>query len=123
MSTIAKTEGGWELVDFAELAGVGCPCGTSRRAFAEAADIPLTIHRVEISIDARLHYHKKLTEAYYFVECQPDACMQLDDQILPVRPGMCVLIRPGVRHRALGKMTVLNIVWPKFDPADEWFDE
>jgi hypothetical protein len=27
---------------------------------------------------------------------------------------------PGVVHRAIGKMTVLNIVYPKFDPADEW---
>ena len=41
---------------------------------------------------------------------------------IPVRPGMSILIRPGVRHRALGKMTVLIIAIPKFDPADEWFD-
>jgi hypothetical protein len=32
------------------------------------------------------------------------------------------MIPPGVRHRAIGKMTVLNIVFPKFDPADEWMD-
>lgn len=112
----------WELVDFDQLAGVACPCGSSRRAFVESADFPLTIHRVEISAEARLHYHKALTETYYFLECQPNARLQLDDEILPVRAGMCVVIRPGVRHRALGKMTVLNIVWPKFDATDEWFD-
>ena len=48
--------------------------------------------------------------------------MQLDNEIIPVHAGMCILIRPGTRHRALGRMTVLNIVLPKFDPADEWFD-
>jgi len=35
---------------------------------------------------------------------------------------MCIVIKPGVRHRAIGRMTVLNIVIPKFDPTDEWFD-
>jgi hypothetical protein len=35
---------------------------------------------------------------------------------------MCVLIRPGVRHRAIGRMQVLIVVYPKFDPHDEWFD-
>jgi len=86
------------------------------------ADFPGTIHRVDISADARLHYHRQLTETYYFLACGPDAKLQLDDQIIPVRTGMCVLIRPGVRHRAIGRMQILNIVWPKFDPADEWYD-
>jgi hypothetical protein len=27
-----------------------------------------------------------------------------------------------VRHRAIGRMQVLIVVYPKFDPADEWFD-
>ncbi|MBX3411745.1 MAG: cupin domain-containing protein [Pirellulales bacterium] len=113
---------GWEMIDFAQLVGVSCPCGTSRRALVEVADFPGSIHQVDISLDARLHYHKGLTETYYFLECGPDARMQLDDEIVPVRPGMCIMIRPGVRHRALGRMRVLNIVYPKFDPADEWFD-
>lgn len=117
-----QTDPGWEVIDFAQVEGVACPCGTSRRALIEVADFPGSIHQVEISLDARLHYHKKLTETYYFLECGPDARMQLDDELVPVRPGMCILIRPGVRHRALGRMRVLNIVYPKFDPADEWFD-
>jgi mannose-6-phosphate isomerase-like protein (cupin superfamily) len=111
-----------EIVDFNSLPGVACPCGESRRALADADDFPLTIHRVEISADARLHYHRRQTEAYYFLRCEPGARLQIDDQHLNVHEGMCVLIRPGVRHRAVGRMTVLNIVWPKFDPTDEWFD-
>jgi mannose-6-phosphate isomerase-like protein (cupin superfamily) len=48
--------------------------------------------------------------------------MQLDDELMPVRPGMCIMIRPGTRHRAVGRMKVLILVLPKFDEADEWFD-
>jgi len=114
---------GYELVDFAQLPGVACPCGTARRAFADVQDWPGTIHVTEISEDAKLHYHKQLTETYYFLECGADAQMQLGGEILDVHPGMCILIRPGTRHRAIGKMKVLIVVLPKFDSQDEWFDE
>jgi mannose-6-phosphate isomerase-like protein (cupin superfamily) len=113
---------GYEVVDFARLPGTPCPCGTARRAFADVADYPGTVHVTEISTDARLHYHRILTEVYYFLECREDARMQLDDDELVVHPGMCVLVRPGVRHRAIGRMKVLIVVYPKFDPEDEWFD-
>jgi len=113
---------GCQVVDFARLPGQPCPCGTTRRAFLDAADFPASIHRVEISENARLHYHRQLTETYYILECAEDAALQLDEELLPLHAGMCVLIRPGVRHRAIGRMTVLNVVLPKFDPADEWFD-
>jgi mannose-6-phosphate isomerase-like protein (cupin superfamily) len=76
----------------------------------------------EISADAELHYHKRLTETYYILECGTDAQMQLDDDVISLKPGMCILIRPGVRHRAIGQMKVLIIAVPKFDPADEWMD-
>lgn len=110
------------IADFAKLPGVECPCGVARRAFADEEDFPATIHVTEISADAKLHYHRRLTETYYFLECEPDARMQLDDQFIPVHAGMSILIRPGTRHRAVGRMKVLIVVWPKFDPADEWFD-
>ncbi len=120
MSTSHQT--GYEVVDFATITGVPCPCGTARRAFADVADYPGTIHVTEISTDARVHYHRRLTETYYFLECGPDAQMQLDDALISVKPGMCIMIRPGTRHRAVGKMKVLIVCLPKFDPHDEWFD-
>ena len=110
----------FELIDFGEIAGVRCPCGVARRGFADVQDFPGTIHVTEISEDAKLHYHKTLTETYYFLECDHDAQMQLDDEFVRVRPGMCVMIRPGTRHRAVGRMKVLIVVLPKFDPHDEW---
>ncbi|MFO0869939.1 MAG: cupin domain-containing protein [Pirellulales bacterium] len=114
---------GYEIVDFAELPGVPCPCGTARRAFAHVSDFPGTIHVTDIADDARVHYHRRLTETYYILACPPDAGLLLDGQFVPVHPGMCVLIRPGTRHRAVGRMRVLIVVFPKFDPHDEWFDE
>lgn len=112
----------YHIADFANIEGVPCPCGTARRAFADVASFPGTVHVTEIAADAKLHYHKTLTETYYFLECEADAQMQLDDELIPVHPGMCIMIRPGTRHRAVGKMKVLILVLPKFDPADEWFD-
>jgi mannose-6-phosphate isomerase-like protein (cupin superfamily) len=85
-------------------------------------EFPATVHRTEISADAEVHYHKRLTETYYFLECGTDAQMQLDEELIPVRPGMCIMIPPGVRHRAVGRMTVLILCLPKFDPNDEWCD-
>jgi mannose-6-phosphate isomerase-like protein (cupin superfamily) len=109
-------------VRFDEVPGVPCPCGTARRAFEDVSDYPGTIHRTEIRSDSRLHYHQRLTETYYFLECKPGAQMQLNNEVLSVKPGDCILIRPGTRHRAIGEMTVLIVVFPKFDPEDEWFD-
>tara|TARA_B100000686_G_C16383696_1_gene758822 strand:+ start:332 stop:721 length:390 start_codon:yes stop_codon:yes gene_type:complete len=113
---------GYEIADFAEIPGTPCPCGTARRAFSDIEDFPATVHVTEISVDAQKHYHKTLTETYFFLECGDDAKMELDDEIIPVHPGMSIMIRPGTRHRGLGKMKVLIMVLPKFDPADEWFD-
>ena len=116
------TDRRYEIVDFPELPGTECPCGTARRAFGAASDFPATIHQTEISLDAQAHYHKRLTEVYYILECEPDAQLQLDGELVPLAPGRAILIRAGVRHRAIGRMKVLVIVSPKFDPADEWFD-
>ena len=113
---------GYEIVDFSSLEGTPCPCGTARRAFVDTVDFPATIHVTEIAVDARTHYHRRITEAYYFFECAADARMQLDDEIVPVQPGMAILIRPGTRHRAIGRMKVLIVAIPKFDPSDEFED-
>lgn len=112
----------WKFADFAAIAGVPCPCGTAHRAFADVAEFPGTIHITEISEDAQRHYHKKLTETYFILECAQDAQMELDGELIPIRERQCIVIPPGVRHRASGRMTVLIIVLPDFDPADEWFD-
>ena len=110
----------YRIVDFKDVRGVPCPCGVAHRAFHDFPEFPATVHVTDIKIDAQLHFHKRITETYYFLECEPDAKMQLDDEILHVSPGKCIVIPPGVKHRAIGKMKVLIMVLPKFDPADEF---
>ena len=48
--------------------------------------------------------------------------MEIDGQSIPVRRHSGIVIHPGTRHRALGKMVVVIIASPKFDPSDEWLD-
>jgi len=109
----------YRIVDFDRIAGISCPCGVARRALADVPEFPGTIHRTEISAEAQLHYHRRLTETYYVLRCEADAKMQLDDDLVPVHPGTCIVIPPGVCHRAVGEMTVLIVVLPEFDPHDE----
>ena len=112
----------WRFADFEQIAGVPCPCGTAKRAFRGVAEFPGTLHITEICEDAKRHYHRTLTETYVFLECGADARMELDGEEVSVRPLQAIVIPPGVRHRAVGRMRVLIIVLPEFDPADEWFD-
>lgn len=121
-TTTSRATGGYEVVHMDEVQPVPCPCGMSRRAFVSPDNPVATLHVVDIADDARAHYHKKLTEIYYILETQGEAFMELDGQRIPVRQGTSVLIRPGTRHRAVGRMKIINIPIPAFDPDDEWFD-
>ena len=103
-----------------DIAPVKCPCGFSKRAFATPDNKVATIHLVDIQEDAQTHYHKKLTEIYLILE--GEGFMELDGERHPVKPMSTILIKPGCRHRAIGKMRIINVPVPAFDPADEWFD-
>jgi mannose-6-phosphate isomerase-like protein (cupin superfamily) len=103
-----------------EMSPVECPCGLSRRAFLADEDQTATMHLVDISADAKVHYHKKLTEIYLVLE--GSGHMELDGERVPVKPWTTVLIKPGCRHRAVGKMRIVVVAIPAFDPQDEWFD-
>jgi quercetin dioxygenase-like cupin family protein len=97
-----------------------CPCGLARRAFAGSGETLASVHVVDIQADARTHYHQRMTEIYVVLE--GEGHLELDGQRLPVKPLTAVYIKPGCRHRALGKLRILNIPIPAFDAADEWFD-
>src|SRR3954464_8024839 len=108
---------------FDQIPAVKCPCGFSRRAFATPDNPVATIHMVDIQSDARTHYHKKLTEIYLILEVEGEGFMELDGKLIPVKPMTTILIKPGCRHRAVGKMKIVNVPVPAFDPNDEWFDD
>lgn len=99
---------------------VRCPCGWSRRGFSEVENGPATVHYLEVEANARVHYHKTLTEIYIILA--GEGHLELDGELIPVRPMSSVMIKPGCRHRAIGRLTVLNVPIPAFDPEDEWFD-
>jgi mannose-6-phosphate isomerase-like protein (cupin superfamily) len=84
------------------------------------ADGVASLHITDITADARTHYHKQLTEIYYILE--GDGQMELDGERHAVRPGDAILIKPLCRHRAIGRLRVIVVPVPAFDPADEWFD-
>ncbi|MDQ3625389.1 MAG: cupin domain-containing protein [Verrucomicrobiota bacterium] len=109
-----------EIAQLDALDPVRCPCGWARRAFADLPDSPTSVHVVDIEIDARTHYHKEHTEVYIILEGAGH--LELDGAQVPVQPLLSVLIKPRCRHRAVGKMRILNISIPTFDPDDEWFD-
>jgi len=100
---------------------VECPCGLSRRAFVSEDNPTATLHITDITADSRVHYHRRLTEIYLILE--GEGHMELDGDIVPVRPMTAVLIKPGCRHRAVGRIRTVVISIPAFDPADEWFDD
>lgn len=120
MSADRESSGKWSLVQLDEVPAVACPCGQSRRAFVDDPERIASIHMVDITVDARTHYHRKLTEIYLVLEGEGD--MELDGQLVPVKPMSAILIKPGCRHRAVGKLRIVNIPVPAFDPSDEWFD-
>ena len=103
-----------------ELDPVKCPCGFARRAFAGAEDNVASLHVVDIQHDSRTHYHKLMTEIYLVLEGEGQ--MELDGKLFPVKPLTAIYIKPGCRHRAIGKLKIVNIPVPSFDESDEWFD-
>lgn len=112
----------YSIEHFSDIEAVPCPCGMSRRAFVTPDNPVASIHYVDISEDARAHYHKKLTEIYLILETEGEAYMELDGTLHEVKAMTTILIKPGCRHRAVGKMKIVNIPIPTFDPEDEWFD-
>ncbi len=110
----------YRIARFDEIDPVRCPCGFSRRAFADPDNTTATMHLVDIEEDAKVHYHKKLTEVYLILEGSGE--MELDGDRIPVEPFTAIFIQPGCRHRAVGKMKIVNVCIPPFDPKDEWFD-
>lgn len=99
---------------------VPCPCGFSRRGFAVPGNALATMHLVDITADARTHYHRGMTELYLVLE--GEGFLELDGERIPARPMLAALIRPGCRHRLVGRFRIVNVAIPAFDPADEWFD-
>jgi mannose-6-phosphate isomerase-like protein (cupin superfamily) len=110
----------YSIAQLDQIPPTSCSCGFTRRAFADSPDNAASLHLVEIRADSRTHYHKKLTEIYLVLEGEGE--MELDGERFPVKPMTAIYLKPGCRHRAIGRLKIINIPIPAFDPADEWFD-
>ncbi len=103
-----------------EIPPVRCPCGYARRGFGGLEGNLASVHVVDIQADSRTHYHKRMTEIYVVLEGEGQ--MELDGQLFPIKPMTAIYIKPQCRHRAMGKLKIINVPIPPFDPTDEWFD-
>jgi mannose-6-phosphate isomerase-like protein (cupin superfamily) len=110
----------YAIEDLNAIDSVQCPCGTTKRAFADLGNSPASIHLVDISKKSRVHYHKVMTEIYLILE--GEGHMELDGEVVPVKPMSTIMIKPGCRHRAVGNLKIVNIPIPAFIEEDEYFD-
>ncbi len=110
----------YTIAQLDDIEPVKCPCGFSRRAFVNDEGRVASMHLLDVKEPGRTHYHKKLTEIYLVI--QGESHIELDGDLIPVKPMTAVLIKPGCRHRALGGCRIIVVPIPAFDPNDEWFD-
>jgi mannose-6-phosphate isomerase-like protein (cupin superfamily) len=85
-------------------------CGKIRPLIEAADGAAAEVHHVEID-HARLHYHAKTDEIYYIIAGQ--GTMVLDEQTIELHRGVVVYVPRGVKHKAIGKLTVLTVCIPR----------
>ena len=96
--------------DPAEVKPCAETCGQIR-PLIEAADCAAAeVHHVEID-HAKLHYHARTDEVYYIID--GEGTMVLDDDTIEVHRGVVVYVPRGVKHKAIGKLTVLTVCIPR----------
>ena len=85
-------------------------CGRIRPLIEESDGAAAEVHHVEIQ-DARLHYHERTDEVYYVID--GEGTMVLDDEVIELHKGLVVYVPRGVKHKAIGRMTVLTVCIPR----------
>jgi mannose-6-phosphate isomerase-like protein (cupin superfamily) len=85
-------------------------CGRIRPLIEEADGAAAEVHHVEIQ-DAKLHYHEKTDEVYYVI--RGHGRMVLDDEEIELHEGVVVYVPRGVKHKAIGDLTVLTVCIPR----------
>ncbi len=111
----------YEAIEFTSLPDLECCCGTVRRAFARDEGSPASVHLLDLADEPTCHYHRKTTEIYVILE--GEGHLELDGEMVPVSPLSAVMIKPGCRHRGVGRMKLLNISVPGYDAEDFFHDE
>ena len=106
----AATKAKYLRRDPAEVTPWAETCGQIRPLVEEHDQAAAEIHHVEID-HAKLHYHAKTDEFYYVIE--GTGTMILDDEEIELHTGVVVYVPRGVKHKAVGKLTVLTVCIPR----------
>jgi mannose-6-phosphate isomerase-like protein (cupin superfamily) len=85
-------------------------CGQIRPLIVADDGAAAEVHHVQID-HAKLHYHEHTDEVYYIID--GTGTMILDDEQIEVHKGVVVYVPRGVRHKAIGKLTVLTVCIPR----------
>src|SRR4051794_14863147 len=85
-------------------------CGQPRPLVEEADGAAAEVHHVVIE-NAKLHYHEKTDEVYYVID--GEGTMVLGDEQIELHEGVVVYVPRGVRHEAVGRLTVLTVCIPR----------
>ena len=85
-------------------------CGQIRPLIEEHDGAAAEVHYVEIQ-DAKLHYHERTDEVYYIID--GEGTMVLDDEVIELHKGVVVYVPRGVKHKAIGRLTVLTVCIPR----------
>jgi mannose-6-phosphate isomerase-like protein (cupin superfamily) len=85
-------------------------CGQIRPLIEESDGAAAEVHHVEIDA-AKLHYHERTDEVYYVID--GEGTMVLDGEVIELHEGVVVYVPRGVKHKAVGKLTVLTVCIPR----------
>jgi mannose-6-phosphate isomerase-like protein (cupin superfamily) len=85
-------------------------CGQIRTLIEAKDDAAAEVHHVEID-NAKLHYHERTDEIYYVIAGA--GTMVLDDEEIELHQGVVVYVPRGVKHKAVGTLTVLTVCIPR----------
>ena len=85
-------------------------CGQIRCLVEEKDGAAAEVHHVEIH-EAKLHFHEHTDEFYYVIDGK--GTMVLDDETIELHRGVVVYVPRGVKHKAIGKLTVLTVCIPR----------
>jgi mannose-6-phosphate isomerase-like protein (cupin superfamily) len=85
-------------------------CGQIRPLIEASDEAAAEVHHVEID-SAKLHYHAKTDEIYYVID--GNGTMVLDDDEIELHRGVVVYVPRGMKHKAVGKLTVLTVCIPR----------
>jgi mannose-6-phosphate isomerase-like protein (cupin superfamily) len=115
--TDAQTKTGYVVKHRDDVQPTACPCGASVRIIT-AQDTPAAGFHITHILDSKKHYHKKTTEIYYILEGW--GRLEIGNDVIELRPGLCILIHPGTPHRGAGDFKTIVVPAPAFDPDDEF---